>query len=141
MLVSIIGRRGLASGIKITRAAHRGSHVVLLRPAAVTRIQDLYQRQENGKILKIGLRTRGCSGSSYTMEFVKEKERLDEMVEQDGVKLIIDGRALLSVLGSEIDYVQDKLSAQFVFYNPNVQETCGCGQSFLAPIESPENQK
>ncbi len=65
------------------------------------------------------------------MEYVKEKGKLDEMVQQDGVTVIIDSRALFALIGSEMDYIQEPLSSQFVFNNPNVKEMCGCGQSFL----------
>lgn len=130
-------------GIRVTRynAPQHNKNIIFLRPAALCRVKELYDSHKNNekisenKLLKIGLKTKGCSGSSYVMDFVSEKGKFDELVEQNGIKVIVDSRALLSIIGSEIDYVQDKLSSQFVFYNPNVKETCGCGQSFLIQSE------
>ena len=80
--------------------------------------------------LKIGVRNKGCSGSAYSITYTTEKGKFDELVEQDGVSVLVDAKALLSIIGSEVDYLKDDLSEQFVFYNPNVKETCGCGLSF-----------
>jgi iron-sulfur cluster assembly 1 len=80
--------------------------------------------------LKISVRNKGCSGAAYSLDYTTEKGKFDEVVEQDGVKILIDAKALLTLIGSELDYVHDPLSSQFVFYNPNVKETCGCGLSF-----------
>lgn len=67
----------------------------------------------------------------YSLEYVSQPGKLDEVVVQEDVKIVIDSKALFSLIGSEMDFVQDKLSSQFVFYNPNVKEMCGCGQSFM----------
>ncbi|OAJ40513.1 hypothetical protein BDEG_24236 [Batrachochytrium dendrobatidis JEL423] len=80
---------------------------------------------------QVGTKKKGCSGQTYTLEYVTEKSKFDEVVVQDGVQVLIDSKALFSLIGSEMDYVEDKLSAQFVFNNPNVKEMCGCGQSFM----------
>ena len=82
-------------------------------------------------MFQIGTKKKGCSGQVYSLEYVDTVSKLDEVVEQNGVKIIIDSKALFSVIGSEMDYVQDALSSQFVFNNPNVKEMCGCGQSFM----------
>ena len=86
------------------------------------------EMQASGKLLRVNVKTRGCSGLQYAMEHVGEKARLDEVVVQDGVTVLVDPKALFSVIGSEMDYVKDNLSTQFVFNNPNVKESCGCGQ-------------
>lgn len=80
--------------------------------------------------LRIGVRNRGCAGLAYNLEYVDKPGKFDEIVEQDGVRVLIDGRALFSVIGSEMDWKEDGLSAKFVFKNPNVKDACGCGESF-----------
>ncbi|KAL7754350.1 Iron-sulfur assembly protein 1 [Sorochytrium milnesiophthora] len=102
--------------------------VLTLTPAAVARVKQL---SADDKHLRVAVKKKGCSGLTYTLEYATKKERLDEEVSQDGAKVLIDSKALFSILGSEMDYVQDKLSAQFIFNNPNVKESCGCGQSFM----------
>jgi len=82
------------------------------------------------KLIRVGIKNKGCSGLSYHLEYVDKPGRFDEEVVQDGVRVLIDSKALFSIIGSEMDWVEDKLSARFVFHNPNIQEQCGCGESF-----------
>ena len=82
-------------------------------------------------MIRVGVRNRGCSGLAYHLEYVDQPGKFDEVVEQDGVKVLVDSKALFSIIGSEMDWQEDALSAKFVFRNPNVKEECGCGESFM----------
>ncbi|TGZ55767.1 hypothetical protein CRM22_010317 [Opisthorchis felineus] len=102
-----------------------------LTPAAVVRIKELLRQRPDAVGLRVGVKTRGCSGLSYTLEFCTDGQREgDEAVEQDGVKVFIDRRAQLSLLGTEMDFHEGVLASEFLFNNPNVKGTCGCGESF-----------
>jgi len=90
----------------------------------------LAQRGKPALGIRIGVRSKGCSGLSYTLEFAEEKGPFDEVVEADGVKILIDPKATMFILGTEMDYVEDKLESGFVFRNPNEKGRCGCGESF-----------
>ena len=85
--------------------------------------------------LRIGIKKGGCAGMEYTMEWAAEQKPFDEVVEQDGARVLIDPKAVMYLLGTEMDYKTDTLSAQFVFANPNQKGSCGCGESVnLAPV-------
>ncbi|KAK9454907.1 hypothetical protein V1511DRAFT_501307 [Dipodascopsis uninucleata] len=101
-----------------------------LTPNAVSHVKDLMDLPEP-KLLRIGVRNRGCSGLQYHLEYVDVPGKFDEEVVQDGVKVLIDSKALFSIIGSEMDWVDDKLSNRFVFHNPNIKGECGCGESFM----------
>ncbi|XP_043909734.1 iron-sulfur cluster assembly 1 homolog, mitochondrial-like isoform X2 [Protopterus annectens] len=103
---------------------------LILTPAAVKRVKELLTAKPECIGLKIGVRSRGCSGLTYTIDYAEEKSKLDEEVIQDGVRVIIDQKAQLTLLGTEMDFVDSKLSSGFVFNNPNIKATCGCGESF-----------
>ncbi|XP_053976782.1 iron-sulfur cluster assembly 1 homolog, mitochondrial [Hylaeus anthracinus] len=107
-----------------TRAA------LTLTPTAVKKIKELLQDKAEYIGLRVGVKQRGCNGLSYTLDYAKEKSKLDEEVVQDGVRIMIDKKAQLSLLGTEMDYVESKLSSEFIFNNPNIKGTCGCGESF-----------
>ncbi|GMR59201.1 hypothetical protein PMAYCL1PPCAC_29396 [Pristionchus mayeri] len=101
-----------------------------LTPNAIGRIKLLMEKKPDYKALKIGVKQKGCNGLTYTLDYAKEKAKLDEEVVQDGIRIWIDNKAQLSILGSEMDFVSDKISSEFVFRNPNIKGTCGCGESF-----------
>ncbi|XP_026328785.1 iron-sulfur cluster assembly 1 homolog, mitochondrial [Hyposmocoma kahamanoa] len=105
---------------------------LVLTQAAVNKVKEIMEKEEaKGYVgLKVGVRQRGCNGLSYTLDYAKAKDKLDEEVKQDGVTIIIDKKAQLTLLGTEMDYVENKLSSEFVFNNPNIKGTCGCGESF-----------
>ncbi|CAF9911911.1 MAG: Iron-sulfur assembly protein 1 [Alectoria fallacina] len=101
-----------------------------LTPSATEHLQQLLELPEP-KLIRVGVKNRGCSGLAYHLEYVDKAGKFDEAVEQDGVKVLIDSKALFSIIGSEMDWVEDKLSQRFVFRNPNIKEQCGCGESFM----------
>ena len=121
---------------------------IKLTPTAVTQLHALFDQPES-KMIRVGVKNRGCSGLAYHLEYVDKPGTFDEAVEQDGVKVLIDSKALFSIIGSEMDWQEDKLAARFVFRNPNISkyiqlarckitrlltefaaEECGCGESF-----------
>ena len=100
-------------------------------PAAVERVKALIEsRGKPTAGVRIGVRTKGCSGLSYTLEFADSQQPMDEVVETEGVKLLIDSKASLFLIGTEMDYEEEKLKSGFVFKNPNEKGRCGCGESF-----------
>jgi iron-sulfur cluster assembly accessory protein len=90
-----------------------------LTPSAVNQLKALLN-QPDPKLIKVGVRNRGCSGLAYHLEYVEKPGMFDEEVEQDGVKVLVDSKALFSIIGSEMDWVEDKLNQRFVFRNPNI---------------------
>ena len=104
--------------------------VMRLTETAATHIRDILARSERPVAgVRVGVKNGGCAGMSYTMEYAEKINPLDEIVEDKGVRILIDPKAVLFLLGTEMDYKVDKLSAQFVFNNPNQTAACGCGES------------
>jgi len=108
-----------------------------LTDAAAERIKELMAKSERPIAgLRVGVRNGGCAGMAYTMEYAEAANPTDEIVEDKGVRILIDPKAVLFLLGTEMDYKVDKLSAQFVFNNPNQTSACGCGESVqLTPAQ------
>ena len=105
--------------------------VMTVTPAAAERVKALIDgRGKPTAGIRIGVRTKGCSGLSYTLEFADKQEPMDEVVESGGIKLLIDPKASLFLIGTEMDYEEEKLKQGFVFKNPNEKGRCGCGESF-----------
>ncbi|KAI0762749.1 hypothetical protein C8Q74DRAFT_1206989 [Fomes fomentarius] len=102
---------------------------ITLTPTAVERLRNLL-KSPTPQMIRIGVRNKGCAGLSYHLEYVDKSAKFDEVVEQDGVKVLIDSKALFSIIGSEMDWKEDGLSAKFAFKNPNIKDACGCGESF-----------
>ena len=109
-----------------------------LTDAAAARIKDVMARAERPLAgVRVGVKNGGCAGMEYTMEYVDTIAPTDEVVEDKGVKLIIDPKAVLFLIGTEMDWKTEKLSAQFVFNNPNQTSACGCGESVqLTPVSA-----
>ena len=96
--------------------------------AAASRIQQLLEKRGKPSVgIRVGVRSRGCSGLTYTLEYADEKGKLDEVVQANGVTILIDPKASMFIIGTEMDYVEDKLQAEFTFRNPNEKGRCGCG--------------
>jgi iron-sulfur cluster assembly protein len=104
--------------------------VMRLTEAAAGRIKDLMANSDRPIAgLRVGVKNGGCAGMSYTMEYAEQTNPLDEVIEDKGVRIMIDPKAILFLLGTEMDFKSDKLSSQFVFNNPNQTSACGCGES------------
>ena len=105
--------------------------VIKLSENAANRIKEIMSKADNTAIgVRVGVKSGGCAGMSYMMEYAKEVKKNEEVIEDKGVKVFIDANAVMYLLGTEMDYKKDKFSSQFVFKNPNESERCGCGESF-----------
>ncbi|CCH61209.1 hypothetical protein TBLA_0E01520 [Henningerozyma blattae CBS 6284] len=104
--------------------------LISLSPKAISHLKTLLD-QPTPKLIRIGTRNRGCSGLTYDLKYIDKPDKFDEVIEQNGIKIVIDSKALFSVVGSEMDWIDDKLQSRFVFKNPNSKGTCGCGESFM----------
>jgi len=110
--------------------------VMKLTDRAAERIKAIMaDKGDASAALRVGVKKGGCAGMEYTMEWTAEQKPFDEVIEHNGAKVLIDPKAVMYLLGSEMDYKTDQLSAQFVFTNPNQAGSCGCGESVnLAPV-------
>ncbi|PWR24103.1 Fe-S cluster assembly scaffold SufA [Zavarzinia compransoris] len=99
-------------------------------PAAARVRELLSKRGKPSAGVRIGIRTAGCSGMQYTLEYADEKGRYDEVVEDKGVTILVDPKAVMFLIGTKMDFETDKLKSGFVFINPNEKARCGCGESF-----------
>tara|TARA_B100000579_G_C22159202_1_gene544417 strand:- start:48 stop:383 length:336 start_codon:yes stop_codon:yes gene_type:complete len=105
--------------------------VIKLSDNAANRIKEIMSKADNSAIgVRVGVKSGGCAGMSYIMEYANEAKKNEEVIEDKGVKVFIDANAIMYLLGTEMDYKTDKFSSQFVFKNPNETERCGCGESF-----------
>ncbi|GGY49676.1 HesB/IscA family protein [Parvularcula lutaonensis] len=110
--------------------ARQRPQAITLTDRAAARMQAIMERADNDYIgVRIGVKNGGCAGMEYTLDYAEEKQPLDEVVEDRGVTILIDPKAILFLLGTEVDYVTEKLSSRFVFNNPNQTDACGCGES------------
>ena len=105
--------------------------VITLTDNAASRIKDIMSKDENKSLgVRVGVKSGGCAGMSYIMEYAKEINPNDEVIEDKGVKVFIDPGAIMYLLGTEMDYKKEQFSSTFIFKNPNETERCGCGESF-----------
>jgi iron-sulfur cluster assembly protein len=116
--------------------------VMRLTDAAAARIRDILARSERPIAgVRVGVKNGGCAGMSYTLEYADSVDPRDEVVEDKGVRLLIDPKAVLFLLGTEMDFKVDKLSSGFVFANPNQTSACGCGESVaITPVAAEAQQ-
>ena len=107
------------------------AQAIQMTEAAVERVKTLLDKRGKPSAgIRISVRTKGCSGLSYTLEYADDRGKFDEVVEHGGVTVLIDPKAVMFVIGTEMDYVEEKLQSGFVFRNPNEKGRCGCGESF-----------
>ncbi len=105
--------------------------IITLSQSAADRIREIMSKDNNNSIgLRIGVKSGGCAGMEYVLEYAKEKNLNEEIIEDKGVKVFIDPSAVMYLLGTEMDYKKEQFSSSFVFNNPNETERCGCGESF-----------
>jgi len=105
--------------------------VITLSDNAASRIKKILSNDETKSIgVRVGVKSGGCAGMSYIMEYAKEINPTDEIIEDKGVKVFVDPGAIMYLLGTEMDYKKEQFSSTFVFKNPNETERCGCGESF-----------
>ena len=104
--------------------------VLRLTDAAAEQIKSVMTRADRPVVgLRVGLKNAGCAGMSYTLDFADKQNPLDEVVEDKGARVLIDPKAILFLIGTEMDFVKDKMQSRFVFNNPNQTDACGCGES------------
>ena len=113
--------------------------VMTLTEAAASRVKEIMANSDKpSAALRVGVRNGGCAGMSYTMELAERVEPLDEVIEDKGVKVLIDPKAVLFLLGAEMDFKADRLGSSFSFRNPNETSSCGCGESVSLTPASPD---
>jgi iron-sulfur cluster assembly protein len=105
--------------------------VITLSDSAANRIKEIMANNQSNSVgVRVGVKSGGCAGMSYIMEYAKEINPNDEVIEDKGVKVFVDPGAIMYLLGTEMDYKKEEFSSTFVFKNPNETERCGCGESF-----------
>lgn len=115
---------------KLMSTVARRLEPLTLTEAAVNRIKQICESKPEVIGLRIGVKQRGCSGLTYTLDYATQKDQHDIEIIKDDVRVFINKKAQLTLLGSEMDFRDDKITSEFVFSNPNVTGTCGCGESF-----------
>ena len=121
-----------------TRTRRPRPKVVTLTEAAAARVKEIMARADEDYVgLRVGVKNGGCAGQEYILEYATDQQPLDEVVEDQGVKILVEPKAVLFLVGSVIDYETSKLSSKFVFRNPNETDACGCGESVtIIPVSA-----
>lgn len=120
--------------------AQSGFKLMSLTDAAAERIQNIIANSEKPIAgIRVGVKNGGCAGMAYTVDYADVIAPNEDVVEEKGVKIVIDPKALMFLLGTEMDFKSDKFASQFVFHNPNETSACGCGESVaITPVEVPD---
>lgn len=139
-VVSLL-RTMLRASVRAVKGRAPVNSVLRVTSEAAQRLSSLVATQKDCAGIEVGVKTQGCSGLSYTLDFVTEAKipKRAEVIDAQGVTVFVSPKALFSIIGSEMDFVENKLSSEFVFNNPNVGGTCGCGESFM--MAGQENKK
>ena len=103
---------------------------ITLTDSAATHVKNYLQKRGKGVGVRLGVKTTGCSGMAYTIEFADQVENEDQVFENKGVKVIVDPKSMVYLSGTELDFAREGLNEGFKFKNPNEKERCGCGESF-----------
>ena len=121
-------------------AARPRPQVMSITDAAAVRVREIIANSDKPLLgVRVGVKNAGCAGMTYTMEFAEEIGKYDEVVEDKGVKIVVDPKAIMFLLGTQMDFRIEKLSATFVFNNPNQTSACGCGESVAITPANEEN--
>jgi iron-sulfur cluster assembly protein len=123
-----------------SRSRRERPKVLRLTEAAAARIREILEKSEGRYIgVRVGVKNGGCAGMSYTMDYAESQNPLDEVIEDKGIRVLIDPKAVMFLIGTEMDYARDRLASRFVFRNPNQTEACGCGESVVIRPASPDS--
>jgi iron-sulfur cluster assembly protein len=124
----------------VVRTRRERPKVVTLTEAAAARVREIMDRAEKPYAgLRVGVKNGGCAGQEYVLEYAETADPLDEVVEDKGVNILIEPKAVLFLIGSQIDYETTRLASKFVFHNPNETDACGCGESVtIVPASAAE---
>ena len=106
------------------------TQIISLSEKAAKRIKEIMSKDQTSLGVRVGVKTGGCAGMEYVMEYAKELKPADELIEEKGVKVFVDPGAVMYLLGTQMDFKEEEFSSTFVFKNPNETERCGCGESF-----------
>ncbi|HEX5279840.1 MAG TPA: iron-sulfur cluster assembly accessory protein [Micropepsaceae bacterium] len=123
-----------------TRPRRERPKVMRLTDAAAAKIREIMEKS-NGRFIgvRVGVKNGGCAGMSYTMDYAESQNSFDEVIEDKGVRILIDPKAVMFLIGTEMDYAREKLASRFIFRNPNQTDACGCGESVALRPATPDD--